>query len=154
MMSLSKQIFVAFVMALLLVMATTAFMPATMASDLPPRPTAVPTMAVPTAVPPTVVAPLSGGLIQLQLSTTADTTELWTAVQWQDANKDWHTVEGWQGAFSPAGVVTWWVASADFGTGPFHWQLLEGEGGSLLTVSEAFYLPEGNGQVVVVTVEN
>ena len=51
------------------------------------------------------------------------------------------------------GLVTWWVAPADLGKGPFRWQLFDAEGGSLLAVSEAFTLSAGNGQVVAVTVE-
>ena len=48
-------------------------------------------------------------------------------------------------------MVTWWVALADLGKGPFRWQVFDGEGGHALTVSEAFTLPIGNGQVVVVS---
>ena len=76
---------------------------------------------------------------------------MWTAVQWQDANKAWHTVEGWQGRFNPDGMVTWWVAPADLGKGPFRWQVFDAEGGHALAVSESFTLPIGNGQVVVVS---
>ena len=75
-----------------------------------------------------------------------------TAVQWEGANNAWHTVEGWQGSFNPDGMVTWWVAPDDLGKGPFRWQLLDGEGGASLAVSEAFTLPASDGQVVAVTV--
>ena len=115
--------------------------------DLPTRPTPVPT-PVPTE---TAVLPVTGGFIQLHFATTADKTGLWTAVQWQDGNKDWHTVEGWQGSFNPDGMVTWWVAPADLGKGPFRWQVFDAEGGHALAVSEPFTLPVGNGQVVVVS---
>lgn len=153
-MSLSKQIFLAFVFvaAVLLVMATTAFLPHAPA-ELPPRPTAVST-AVPTVDPPTAVTSPTGGFIQLHLTTTVDTTGLWTAVQWQDADNNWHTVEGWQGTFNPDGMVTWWVAPVDLGKGPFRWQVFEGEGGTQLVVSDAFYLPESTLQTVVVLAEN
>jgi hypothetical protein len=116
--------------------------------DLPPRPTPMPT-AVPTE---TAVSPVTGGFIQLQVTTAADKAGLWTVVQWQDGNKDWHTVEGWQGTFNPDGMVTWWVAPADLGKGPFRWQLLDAEGGTSLAVSEAFTLPASDGQVLAVTV--
>jgi len=117
--------------------------------DLPPRPTPLPT-PVPTE---TAVSPVTGGFIQLQFNTTADKTGLWTAVQWEGVNDAWHTVAGWQGHFKPDGMVTWWVAPADLGKGPFRWQLLDGEGGELLAVSEPFTLPTSDGQVVTVAVE-
>jgi hypothetical protein len=73
----------------------------------------------------------------------------WTAVEWQDGEGNWHTVEGWQGNFDHAlpegdrhfGLKTWWVAPRDLGTGPFRWVVYAEGGGAYLARSEAFALP-------------
>lgn len=70
-------------------------------------------------------------------------TGVWSAVQWQDANGDWQTVEGWQGAVDANGAKQWWVAQKDFGSGPFRW--LVGD-----AASESFTLPaEANSTLIV-----
>jgi hypothetical protein len=110
------------------------------ADGLPPRP----------PVPETSAA--VGGYIELQLPT--NQILLWTAVQWQDSLGGWHTVQGWQGTLDSlsAGVGNkrWWVAPADFGKGPFRWQVYQLFGGQLLATSDSFNLPSGSNKIVVV----
>ena len=73
------------------------------------------------------------------LQTTSSQAGTWSAVQWQDNNGDWQTVEGWQG---PLPVNNrWWVAAKDFKTGPFRWAILNGPGGEILSASTPFNLP-------------
>lgn len=106
---------------------------------LPPRPTATP------AAPPEVAKP-KGGLIELQVEGVIP--ELWTIVQWQDAQDDWHDVTGWQGTLDDGNLKTWWVGEADLGTGPFRWVAL-GTGDSVW-ISDPFYLPATPGEKVSV----
>lgn len=118
---------------------------------LPPRPTVAPS---PT---PTVHAtdddddsPRAGATIELQASTAPAPT--WTVVQWQDAQGDWHDVEGWQGTLDD-GVKRWWVAPADFRTGPFRWRIYAEKGGDVWGTSDWFDLPASSYEVVTVTVQ-
>ncbi|MCB9446278.1 MAG: hypothetical protein H6669_18780 [Ardenticatenaceae bacterium] len=96
---------------------------------LPPRP-----------APATPEKPLeTGGYIQLQVEEApADT---WTVVQWQDALGDWHDVEGWQGMLDDGRIKLWWVAPADFATGPFRWAAYTAPDGEMLGLSAKFSLP-------------
>ena len=137
-------------LAMVLMAFTTA-----VSDTLPPRPTLTPTPIIIVEATPTPLGetdepagPMVGGTIQLR--TDNPTNGLWTAVQWQDGHGDWHTVTGWQGGFDAFGYVTWWVAPEDLATGPFRWQLLAGEEGEVLAVSQPFYLPASSGQQVVV----
>jgi hypothetical protein len=81
---------------------------------------------------------------------------LWVVVQWQDQSGEWHTVEGWQGTFDEfndgISQKTWWVDRADFGKGPFHWVVYEGQGSRSLVESESFFLPQSTGRTVKVEV--
>jgi lysophospholipase L1-like esterase len=86
---------------------------------------------------------LKNSPIELQVSGARE--GLWTAVQWQDGQGDWHAVENWQGAPDGGGKIRWWVAEKDFGSGPFRWAVLAGAGEELLATSKPFYLP-GPGQ--------
>lgn len=103
-------------------------------NELPPRP--------PTATP----VPPTGGLIVLRVEATSPVPEgLWTVVQWQDANGDWHDVEGWQGNFNEKLEVVWWVAPEDLDKGPFHWVIYETQGSeATMAISDSFYLPRSN----------
>ena len=84
---------------------------------------------------------------------------LWTVVQWQHPDGPWRDVEGWQGApdeiTSNDGLVVgrkrWWVAEADFGKGPFRWEVYQGGGDKLLATSGPFHLPS-DGRAVIVAV--
>lgn len=156
-MSLPKQLSFVLVIAVALFLLAIAIFSTTMtpsavaAQDLPPRPTVVPTATTQPAVVPD--SAFVGGTIRLSLADeTMPTAGLWTAIQWQDANDGWHTVEGWQGAFDPLGVVIWWVAPRDLGTGPFRWQLFTAEDGDLLANSDPFTLPASTAQMVLVEV--
>ncbi len=119
------------------------------AGSLPPRPTPGPT--------PVVIGgqPGQGALIELHVS--AAQPRWWTVVQWQDAQRNWNTVTGWQGSFdtiiSGVGYKLWWVAPADLGKGPFRWAIYDSKGGRLLAASEAFNLPTQSRTKTVVTVQ-
>ncbi len=119
--------------------------PPVVSADLPPRPTPVPTKT-PTPAPST-----SDSLSQsersekpigayIELSRPANGNGLWTVVQWQRSDGRWHDVEGWRGTFEE-GKKVWWVASSDFGKGPFRWAVYQGQGGVLLGISPSFNLP-------------
>lgn len=75
---------------------------------------------------------------------------LWTLVQWQDHQGNWHDVEGWQGLLdelmNAQGYKSWWVAPGDLGRGPFRWAIYKSEGGTLLHTSEPFNLPATSGE--------
>jgi hypothetical protein len=126
--------------------------------NLPPRP--------PTPTPRSTTQPApearresepAGAYISLHLQSTdrgftARWPELWTAVQWQDAQGRWHDVEGWRGALDNiqggVGRKTWWLADNLFGRGPFRWLVAQEEGGPSLAISEPFYLPQVAGETV------
>lgn len=65
----------------------------------------------------------------------------WSVVQWQAANGDWHTVEGWQGRLNN-GTRRWWVHPKDFDTGPFRWVVFDAPDGVMVAVSDSFRLPQ------------
>jgi hypothetical protein len=77
---------------------------------------------------------------------------VWTVVQWQDNNGDWHDVEGWQGNFDQGNKKVWWVAAADFNKGPFRWATYRSRGGELLATSKPFYLPQMPNETMLVEV--
>ena len=137
-------------------------------SDLPPRPTAEPT-GTPTVNPTASPAPTSrprGASIRLEATfpATWPWSEVhwqtpWTAVEWQDAQGDWHLVEGWQGQFdtvevteSVVGVKPWWLAPDLYGAGPFRWVVYAERGGDILARSAPFTLPGAGGQTTSVVV--
>jgi hypothetical protein len=66
------------------------------------------------------------------------------AVQYQDANGAWITVEGWKATVQPDAngvqAVHWTVEPANFGQGPFRW-VVSNPDGSLWGRSPAFNLP-------------
>ena len=72
-------------------------------------------------------------------------------VQWQDGPGEWHDVEGWRGEVEER-WVTWWVAPADFDTGPFRWVVYRGAGGNVWGISESFDLPANHGHLARVPV--
>jgi hypothetical protein len=139
--------------ALLLALGTTALwlmsLPAQAAPfELPPRPTAEPTLR-----PVTQSEPAYDAAIRLHVSSASAAsfpTSLWTVVQWQDARGDWHTVEGWQGTLdAETGSQTWWVARSDQGKGPFRWLVYRTLGGKLLSTSESFHLPHSGKMIEI-----
>ena len=95
---------------------------------------------------------VSGATIELQLPAAAS-FQYWTKVQWQDGNRNWHDVEGWQGRLADNGYQVWWVHPNDFGAGPFRWSVYQGHDGFPVAASEAFRLPTEANASVMVTVE-
>lgn len=116
------------------------------AADLPPRPTP----ATPSSTPTKPQEP-AGAWIELRVYMAGGEPvlpgqELWTTVQWQDAQGMWHDVKGWRGTLDRiagnAGLKVWWVAQKDFGTGPFRWIVQHGQAGAHLAGSKPFTLPD------------
>ncbi|MBE2222172.1 MAG: discoidin domain-containing protein [Anaerolineae bacterium] len=91
-----------------------------------------------------------GAFIELQVDLLQP--GLWTRIQWQDAFGNWQEIEGWQGSFNTDQRVLWYVGEDMLGDGPFRWLVDEEQDGELLGVSEPFYLPSHNGDVLQVTV--
>ena len=127
----------------------------TASADLPPRPTAI----TPTGTPPPKSQEPAGAWIELHVylpdnDPSLSWQQLWTAVQWQDIEGQWHDVEGWRRTLDRAadgvGMKVWWVAQKDFGTGAFRWVIHRGQGGEYLAESEPFTLPESTGMTVQV----
>jgi hypothetical protein len=115
----------------------------------PPRPTLTPTpYSTPSKGSP------FGSYIELRLPT--DNINLWTVVQWQDAQGGWHDVENWRGILDEInqhkGDKLWWVYPRDYGKGPFRWQVYQSPGGALLATSHSFNLPGDASQRVIVEV--
>jgi len=108
-------------------------------ADLPARPTATPVPRQDTSLP-------QGAHIVLQTQ-----VGVWSVVQWQDVNGDWHDVDGWRGT-ATNGTVEWWVAQKDFGTGPFRWAVSQSPGGEISAASKVFTLPAASGEILTVTV--
>ncbi len=119
------------------------------AGSLPPRPTPGPT--------PVVIRGQSAQGAAIELDVSAAHWAWWTEVQWQDAQKNWNTVTGWQGSFdtivSGVGSKVWWVATTDLGKGPFRWAIFAAKGGPLLAASQPFNLPARSRTRTVVTVQ-
>lgn len=117
--------------------------PAAQAGPLPPpRPTLTPTP---------YASPSVGTYIELRVPT--DDLNLWTVVQWQDAQGRWHDVETWRGTLDEIhdhkGDKTWWVLPGEYGQGPCRWLVYDRAGGKLLATSHSFYLPGAHQRVIV-----
>lgn len=106
---------------------------------LPPRPTPAP-----------AATGDKGGIIELQIE--GMTTPLWTEVEWQGGNGQWHLVDGWRGTIEPERPLQWWVGAENLGEEAFRWQIYDAKGGALLATSETFDLPVANRQTVSVQV--
>lgn len=91
---------------------------------------------------------IKGGFIQLTVD--GATSEVWTAVQWQGNEGDWHLVDGWQGSSNAENEVKWYVAKDDLGGGPFRWLIYDAPDGNLLVTSDPFDLPEQAGETIEV----
>ena len=91
-----KRIILTFLVGLLGLSAATLFFTSTAgAAALPPRPTPGPT---PTAIP-VVVGGQPGQGAAIELRVPGAESAWWIVVQWQDTQKNWNTVAGWQGIF-------------------------------------------------------
>jgi hypothetical protein len=78
-------------------------------------------------------------------------------VQWRDETGGWHDVEGWQSTLDTSTVTEepfkqWGVYAKDYGAGPFRWIVYAEPGGAVLATSPRFFLPNGNGANVTMTV--
>lgn len=95
--------------------------------------------------------PIKGGFIELAVD--GATSEVWTAVQWQDPHTgDWHLVDGWRGSTNADHEVRWYVGQDDLGSGPFRWLVYDAHDGNMLITSDLFDLPEQSGQTIAVSV--
>ena len=94
--------------------------------------------------------------VQEKVWSTFSWQDLWTVVQWQDAQQGWHDVEGWQGELDEVtagvGSKVWWVAKSDFGTGPFRWIVRRASTGEQLGDSDPFNLPGTPGETLGIRV--
>jgi len=72
-----------------------------------------------------------------------------SAIQWQDAQGSWNTVETWVSPLTTSEVV-WEVFRKDYNTGPFRWVAYDA--GNILGESAPFYLPGVDGDTVNVVV--
>ena len=91
-----------------------------------------------------------GAYIELHIQPAAP--GVWSVVQWQDSDGNWHNVDGWQGHLNSTGIRRWWVAAKDFSKGPFRWQIFNAPNGQLLATSVAFTLPHEANSVLRVEV--
>jgi hypothetical protein len=133
---------------------------------VPPKTSPQPTPQDTTPSPDPNSTPFPGGeggtielLAGLPSSGTVRLREVFTVVQWQDGNGDWHDVEGWRG--QPDNIVgrtalkTWWVSEDDLGTGPFRWRVFwdvyvdVSPSTARVMDSSPFYLPDAGRTVVV-----
>lgn len=73
---------------------------------------------------------------------------IWTVVQWLDGAGNWNDVPGWQGTYNYPDHIAWAVEQNNFQKGPFRWAIYQEKNGSLLTVSQSFYLPGKSWQIV------
>jgi len=136
-------------------------------SVVPPRPTIEPPDTQPDdGAPPEPVAPPPPAGVNIILDVRLGETRAanwflyWTVVQWQDAEGNWHTIDGWQGNFdqaSPAGneakvLKTWWASDDLLGRGPFRWLVYDSREGRVIGQSEPFKMPTSAGQNAVVTI--
>ncbi|MBX2997475.1 MAG: hypothetical protein KF893_03110, partial [Caldilineaceae bacterium] len=126
-------------------------------ASLPPRPTPSPlvTPATETPIPPTPLpsptltpmllpAPQPLPIGHILLNVEGAGMGLWTEVQWQGIDGQWHPVEGWRG-WLEGDRKRWAVFERNFGEGPFRWVIYTGQGGAALAASQSFNLPQAAG---------
>jgi len=128
--------------ALLSVLVAATVMPPAAHADLPPRP------GQPVDDDDDEPRPLVASIL---LQTTPAQSDLWSVVQWRDADATWHDVEGWRGTVVN-GRTIWWVEQKDWGKTPYRWVVYQREGGPLLAISDEFALPTQQRQQLVVSV--
>jgi hypothetical protein len=146
-MTLRKSIFTLFglLCAVTLIAGLWTSTPTATAAPPPPRPTLTPTPYAARSV---------GSYIELRVPT--DNINLWTVVQWQDTQGNWHDVETWRGILDEInnykGDKRWWLYPRDYGTGPFRWAIYDQPNGHLLATSRSFNLPAAANQHEIVEV--
>jgi hypothetical protein len=106
-------------------------------AELPPRPPIEPKHEQPQP---------QGAAIRLWIENSAPS--LWTEIQWQDTQGNWHKVDGWRGTLDDDNTKQWWVGPEIFAAGPFRWLVYDTEGGTLVASSLEFYLPVTNRQLI------
>jgi hypothetical protein len=140
---------------LLLVVFLAAFHPAGTV-DVPPRPTITAT-ATSAATPTLAATPSSTRAADtattIYLHRDPAVAGLWTAVQWQDAQGEWHDVPGWQAPFNEYGVVAWAVAESEWGGGPMRWLVYNAAGEEALIATSSFTLPQKKGEQVHLAIQ-
>lgn len=109
--------------------------------DLPSRPP----LKIPTKIK---------GHIQLEMTDyQANHFDLWTVVQWQDLEGEWHDTEGWQGKFDADGRVLWTVGLEHAGDVAFRWLVYNDSSRSdMLVMSKEFDLPGSDQRLVIVPI--
>jgi hypothetical protein len=137
----------------LLMLLVVAFRPAG-TLDLPPRPTITATLT-PTPTMASTPSPTRSvsALAAIYLHRDPAVSGLWTAVQWQDGQGEWHDVSGWQAPFNDYGVVAWTVAETEWGGGPMRWVVYDAAGDEALIVTSSFTLPQRDGEQVHMAVQ-
>ena len=90
--------------------------------------------------------------IQVRVVVAAEAVGLGSVVQWQDSEDVWHNVEGWQGPLE-AGQKAWWLSAPLFGAGPFRWVITRSPGGSVVGMSDPFWLPEKDGAGLIIEMD-
>lgn len=117
---------------------------------LPPRPTpAITPMPLPKAPKP-MSPPLRLSHIRLLVAPAQE--GLWSVVEWQGADGEWHVVDGWQGTID-GGSKRWAVHERNFGEGPFRWVVYDSPAGRVMDTSVTFVLPHSAGEELIVRIE-
>lgn len=88
----------------------------------------------------------------IELQTQPPQINLWSMVQWQDSDGNWHNVDGWQGRLNGNGSRRWWVSPRDFGKGPFRWRVVRGPNEPVVGESAVFNLPDEGMEVMIINV--
>jgi hypothetical protein len=78
-------------------------------------------------------------------------------VQWQDQAGAWRNVAGWQAPLEIADDASttfqqWAVYPQDYGRGPFRWTVTSQPGNVVWATSTPFFLPDGDGAALAVSV--
>lgn len=138
-----------FIVAFFITISLVALMPSLALADLPPRPG--PPAPNSGSGSDSDKGNPSGGYITLQVPMAS--RGIWTVVQWQDQAGAWHDVEDWRGMLDDGWQKMWWIDPADFGKGPFRWEVYQDQHGKSLTSSSSFFLPNAAYERVTAEVE-
>ena len=88
----------------------------------------------------------------IELHVQSASSGVWSVVEWQDSDGNWHDVEGWRSSLPEDGIQRWVVEAKDFNTGPFRWVVRQGQSGVAAGMSHSFNLPAGANETVQVMV--
>ncbi len=114
------------------------------------------TLTPKSAAAATAATPAGFGFSTITMQAPGAPAGAWVGVQWRDLVGSWHDVEGWQSALDMSGSTSvpfkqWAVFPKDYGRGPFRWIIYAERGGAILATSQKFYLPDGNGAGLTMT---